>query len=373
MRGLRTFSRFIGCGVVVAWLAGCAGLVGELPAKAPRLTTPQEKILGEACLPVAIQRLGGRYVSPVLNSYIERLGKMMARQIGRSDLVYQFVIVDRNDAGLYTLPAGKILISRGLLQQLGIETEYAALLEQAILRSHNSPFGGAATRSMVELSRQVLEKPKPQEIIELDLPADRLAQAIITRDGPSAVDFGALQSTVRSSFEVLAFQAKERQAVEELQAMQAGYQRLDQAKRLEASGEQRAAIAAYLQAAVEAPGQAAILSALGMAYLRADDLNSARVHLQEAARLQPEYYRTRMGLGYLRLQAGDWEEALAQLQVSAQLLPVPENYFLIGQAYEKIGQPEAAMRYYQAIIATDPRSKLGHSAGERLGELKRTL
>ena len=105
-----------------------------------------------------------------------------------------------------------------------------------------------------------------------------------------------------------------------------------------------------------------------MAYLRAGQLQSARLHLQEAVKLQPNYYRSRMGLGYFYLQSGKLSRASEMLAESVELLPVTENLFLLAEAREKSGDNKGARMLYKVIVESDPDSKLGQSSARRLAQ-----
>jgi uncharacterized protein HemY len=147
-----------------------------------------------------------------------------------------------------------------------------------------------------------------------------------------------------------------------------GYLLLAQARNYEESGDQTQAITTYLQAASEAPDEPRVLSALGMAYLRAGEMSSARIHLQKAVKLQPEYYRTLMGLGYLYLQSGNPGQANQLLTESVRLLPVTENLFLLAEAREKSGDTVGARSLYSLIVESDRHSKLGRTSAGRLAQ-----
>jgi Flp pilus assembly protein TadD len=157
--------------------------------------------------------------------------------------------------------------------------------------------------------------------------------------------------------------------VSRLATLQPGYELLATARSLEKSGQQAEALATYLQAASITPDEPRILGSLGLAYLRAGQLQPARLHLQKAVKLQPDYYRTRMGLGYLYLQQGKIGQAKNQLASSVSLLPVPENLFLLAEAKEQDGDLAAARALYQLVVESDRASKLGLTSASRLAEM----
>ncbi len=147
-----------------------------------------------------------------------------------------------------------------------------------------------------------------------------------------------------------------------------GYKLLADAREFESSNDQAQAIATYLQAASITPDEPRILGSLGLAYLRAGQLQPARLHLQKSVKLQPDYYRTQMGLGYLYLQLGKIRLANEALAVSVRMLPVTENLFLLAEAREKSGDTEGGMLLYQLVVESDRDSKLGRTSVNRLAQ-----
>ncbi len=67
-----------------------------------------------------------------LRAYVERIGQRMARASHRSNLNYQFTVVDSPDINAFALPGGYIYIHRGLLSYLNTEAELAAVLGHEI-------------------------------------------------------------------------------------------------------------------------------------------------------------------------------------------------------------------------------------------------
>jgi tetratricopeptide (TPR) repeat protein len=159
-------------------------------------------------------------------------------------------------------------------------------------------------------------------------------------------------------------------AVAGLRRSQQGYALYDQAQKLEEQGQLPRAIAVYLQAATAAPDQALILTALGTAYLKADDLTAGQQHLSRAVQLDGQYYRSRMGLGYLLFEQEDYPRAVRELEASMALLPTLQGAYLLASAYEGNRQIGQAVEMYQAVVKASPDSRLGKAAAERLKELE---
>ena len=107
-----------------------------------------------------------------------------------------------------------------------------------------------------------------------------------------------------------------------------------------------------------------------MAYLKAEDAASARLHLARAVQLDGNYYLSRMGHGYALLQKGDNAGAVRELEASMKLLPTLQGGYLLAEGYEKTGQTQKALELYRAVAEADPNGKLGRTAAERVKALQ---
>lgn len=272
-----------------------------------------------------MQRQGGEYFDRELAAEISRIGQTLAKGSQRPDLPYRFIVLDRTAPELHLFPKGQILLTRGLLAGLNDVRELRGLLTAAISAAARAPAAAHRTIGPGELS---------------------------------VMPTGAADSTAGS--------ANLAELLSGLQQDRPGYELFEVAKRREQSGDLPGAISVYLQAATAAPDQPQILTGLGLAYLLAGDLRSARVHLQKAVRLQPYYYLSRMGLGYVDLQLKRYAEAIDDLEQSVKLLPIVRNRFLLAESYQENGQPEAAIPLYQAVAQIDEHGKLGRAALQRL-------
>ncbi len=402
---------------LLLWFSGCATLVQKLPTASPQLTLDQEIALGQAVRLRTTQLLGGPYLDEELEAYLNRWGRKLGQVSARADLPYQFAVADRSEPGLFVLPAGQIVVTRGLLSELQSRDELIALLAHAIGHVDEDPFAGRATRSLAAASHEFLtsspkgrqENPEALDVLlakmlekreyELDeeLTADRialelLAKAGLAKDGLAVMlshcldnhtlkmglaenhpcSVGRLDALGLGSVAPVGDSTGQSLPASfgRLKSLQTGYGLLVQAQTLEAEGKELQAIATYLQAATVAADEPRILGALGMAYLRAGQLQSARLHLQKAVGLQPDYYRTRMGLGYLYLQLNRFIEADSELTKSVELLPVPENLYLLAETREGLGDNNKAITLYRRVFEADRRSKLGRAAASRLEEME---
>ena len=149
------------------------------------------------------------------------------------------------------------------------------------------------------------------------------------------------------------------------------YTLYEQARTAESQGELNIAIETYHKAMQQAPENGLLLTGLGMAYLRNEDIVPARRYLLKAVKLDPDYYKSRLGLGYIYLQNRQLPKAITQLEKSLQLLPTIQGTFLLGEAEEAQGNLLRARELYQVVVQTDKNGKLGKTATTRLRSLSK--
>ncbi len=100
------------------------------------LTEHEEIDIGIRNYGPARQAQGGDYMlDPQLNAYVAAVGRRLAAVSDRSQLPYEFVVLNNSVPNAWTLPGGKIAINRGLLVELGSEAELAAVLGHEIVHA----------------------------------------------------------------------------------------------------------------------------------------------------------------------------------------------------------------------------------------------
>lgn len=397
-----------------------------------QVSTSEEISLGQQAFPRAVQQMGGEYGDPQLSEYVHQVGMKMARISQRPDLPYQFKVVNDSTPNAFALPGGFVAISRGLLAALENEAQLAAVLGhelghvtarhsvQAMQRGSLLGLGmavlggvtgqgsyGVAAQQAGQLAAGLLENTysREQERESDRLGVDYLVLAGYNPQGAvqlqeyfyRKVEQGAEPMWLTGLFRTHPF-SKERmldlqsyvaerhastvdnpgyvlnqqlfaRSITGLRSMQQGYTLYDQARKLEEQGQLSRAIAGYLQAATVAPDQALILTALGTAYLKADDLTAGQQHLSRAVQIDGQYYRSRMGLGYLLFEQEDYPRAVRELEASMALLPTLQGAYLLASAYEGNRQIGQAVEMYRAVVKAAPDSRLGKAAAEHLKEL----
>ena len=94
-------------------------------------TTDEEVALGDG---LASGFLGAAPLDrdPGLQRYVNRVGKWLAMHSDRPDLPWTFGVVDTETVNAFAMPGGTVLITRGLVQRLGNESELAGALAHEI-------------------------------------------------------------------------------------------------------------------------------------------------------------------------------------------------------------------------------------------------
>ncbi len=416
-------------------IAGCAvnPVTGKKELALMQIPTSEEIAIGEKTFPQAIQQMGGEYPDPELAAYVNQVGQRLGRVSLRSDLPYQFKVVNDSSPNAFALPGGFIAISRGLLVNLDNEAQLAAVLGhevghvdarhsvQGMQRgtllnvglvvlsgvTGNASYGPLAQQAG-QLAASLLDNSYSRD---QEREADTLGIDYMVKSGydPQGavqlqeffyrkIEGGAEPMWISGLFRTHPF-SKERleanqayigsryaqtvgdsryhllpnplqKATVRLRSVREAYDLYDEARRIEAKGDLSLAVATYLKAATAAPDESLILTGLGMAYLKAEDAGSARRYLGKAAQLNGNYYLTRMGLGYAYLQQGQNREALKELEASMDLLPTLQGGFLLAEAYEKAGEPQKALELYRAVAEADSGGKLGQAAAQRAAQLE---
>ena len=409
--------------------AGCATnpATGRSQLALMSMTTEEEVSLGKKAFPQILQKMGGAYPDSDLQDYIQSVGDRLHGASHRQDITYTFRVVNDSTPNAFALPGGYIAITRGLLVNLGTEAQLAAVLGheighvdarhavQGMQRSSLLGLGmavlsgatsgaeyGALIRSSGEVAATLVDRSYSRGQEE---ESDRLGIDYMVRSGYDPQGAVELQQVfyqkidknkdpqwLEGLFRTHPFSKKRleknreyisvtypgRASVREtrnerflqstapLRDVQPAYDLYDQAKRVEKDGKPEEAIALYLKAAELAPEEALILTGLGMAYLRQEDLVTARQHLQRAIRLDGQYFFSRLGLAYIHLSQANYDRTIYQAEKSFKLFPSLEAAYLLARGYDGSGDEKQALKYYRAVEKNDSKSKMGRHAAARI-------
>ncbi len=416
---------------LLTFLTGCAvnPVTGRSELALMDIPVEQEVALGQQAYGQAVQTMGNVYPDQALNGYVNKVGQRVAQQSHRPELKYTFTVVNDSSPNAFALPGGYIAISRGLLINLENEAQLAAVLGHEVghvtarhsvqgmqrgtlLNATVGALGSLAGEGYGQLVSQVggvtaslIDKrySREQERESDWLGIDYMVQAGYAPQGAvelqeifyRKIEGGKNPDWLSGLFRSHPF-SKERmetnqayvqqkyssrsgfgldkrsyqQAIAPLLETEDAYALYDQARELEAKGQLNEAIATYHKAMQEAPEQGLLLSALGMAYLRNEDLVPARRYLLKAVAADDSYYQSRMGLGYIYLQNKDPRKAAEHLEASLKLAPTIQAAYLLGEAEEASGDVAKARQLYQAVAEADRQGKLGQAAAAKLQRLE---
>jgi predicted Zn-dependent protease len=393
----------------------------------------QEIQLGKEAFPKAVQQMGGEYADKQLAGYVNSVGLRVARVSERPEMPYEFRVLNDSTPNAFALPGGYIAITRGLLASLENEAQLAAVLGHEVghvtardsvqgmqrgtllnvglavlsAATGSSAYGTAATQAG-QLAAGLLDNRFSRD---QERQADRLGVDYMVRAGYNprgsiqlqeffyrTVEGGAEPMWLTGLFRTHPF-SKERmqdlqayvaqrypaqtadsrfvpnaqpfqRAIAGLKTTAKGYELYDKAREQEAQGDVSGAIATYLQAAAAAPDQSLILTGLGLAYLRAQDVRAARPHFARAVQLDDNYYLSRLGLGMVHLELNEIPAAVGHLQKSMDLLPTDRGGYLLATGYEKQGRTAQALELYEQIAKAYPQSSVGQAAARKVTEMR---
>ncbi len=427
---MKKLQQLLWLGLFLFLLAGCAvnPVTGRNELALMDIPVEQEVQMGKQAFGQALQTMGSVYPDAGLNAYVDRVGQRVARRSHRPELNYSFKVVNDSSPNAFALPGGFIAISRGLLVSLENEAQLAAVLGHevghvtarhsvqgmqrgSLLNTTVGLLGGLAGAGYGELVNQVggltASLINKRYSREQESESDRLGIDYMVQSGYAPqgavelqeifyrkIDEGRNPDWLSGLFRSHPF-SKERlmanqtyvsatyggrsgsgldsrsyqQAIAPLKQTKGAYELYDQARQLEANGQQLQAIETYHKAMQQAPEHGLLLAGLGMAYLRNEDLVPARRYMIKAVAADDNYYVSRMGLGYINLQNKDSRQAATHLEASLRLAPTVQAAYLLGEAEEANGDLAKARELYRAVAQADRSGKLGQAASAKLQRL----
>lgn len=407
-------------------VGGCAPRPGVIRVTDDSsLSAEQENQLSQLWSNAIVQHLGGDYPDAGLENYVNQVARRLNAH--SNNPLRQVRVANHSDAYSFALTGGIVVVTRGVLQELESEQQLAALLAREI--GHFQ--AGQVTENMRSLVRGravFLEDVQPgdpnysQRLLLLRELTDGALRKGYGSEKDTSADIAAIDLLVHNGYPVNGFfelddmwQRLNRAAtvagrvvnpyplsslrlqaardysaaaypgyrgakgldrtayarqMASLHQSALAFQLYDQARHAEAAGEQTKALQLYHQAIQQQP-QILLLTALGMAYLRGEDLIPARRYLRQAVTVAADFYQSRLGLGYIHLRRSEWSDAVAEIEASLTLLPTLQGVFLLAEAEEGRGNGVRARNLYRHLLEVDGRSALGRAATERLRQLPR--
>lgn len=92
----------------------------------------QEVSIGAQAAPDFIQAYGGEVPSPEVRQHVSALGQRLAAESERSDLPWEFHVLNSPVINAFAIPGGQVFITRGLLEKMNNEAQLAGVLGHEI-------------------------------------------------------------------------------------------------------------------------------------------------------------------------------------------------------------------------------------------------
>ena len=105
--------------------------VGTLQAFQP-IGLEEEKAIGGSLALEVFKRFGGVYKNPVLQNYVNLVGKSVAEVSDRPEIEYHFAVLNTDAPNAFATPGGYVFVSAGLLRLLQNEAQLAGVLGHEI-------------------------------------------------------------------------------------------------------------------------------------------------------------------------------------------------------------------------------------------------
>lgn len=109
-------------------LSGAVSLLGS----ASEIDYKSERTIGESLALEGFRRYGLPVKDKALQEYVNLLGNAVARNSGRPNIPYNFVVVDSPLQNAFSCPGGIIFISSGLLKTIQSEDQLAGILAHEV-------------------------------------------------------------------------------------------------------------------------------------------------------------------------------------------------------------------------------------------------
>jgi predicted Zn-dependent protease len=136
MRALRGWAALLAFGLTLVVGAGCANTTNAATGKKfyNTMTPQQEAELGAKAAPGVAQEYGGAVNNAQLQQYVRTIGLKMAKETESyyPTLNWEFTLLNSPVINAFSLPGGKVFITRGLAERLTNEAQMAGVLGHEI-------------------------------------------------------------------------------------------------------------------------------------------------------------------------------------------------------------------------------------------------
>lgn len=406
-------------------LAACATNPVTGRSELHLVSEQQEVAMGREGYVPGQQQSGGQYVlDPQLTAYVREVGQKLARVSDRSQLPYEFVVLNESVPNAWAMPGGKIALNRGLLVELKSEAELAAVIGHEIVHAA----GRHAARGMetdmllqagaaaVAIAASDSRYGRVADTVvgigagllgvkygrDLELEADHYGMIYMQRAGYDPKAAVALQETFlrlsngkapnwleglfashppsqervdanRAFAATLSgdFKTGEREyqtRIAHLLKTREAYKRFDEGEKALAKKEAEQALKLADAALKIEPREALFHGLRGDAHAALGKHAEAERDYDEAIKRNPDFYDFYLGRGRERQRRGDAEAARADFAKANSLLPTAQAHYALGRMQLAAGRRNEAAEHFRAAAAA--RSETGREAAAALARIE---
>lgn len=389
------------------------------------ISRTQEVQIGQNAFLTAQQTQGGQLVTdPDLTQYVSEVGHRLARQSGRPDLPYEFIVVNDSTPNAWTLPGGKIAINRGLLTELQSEAELAAVLGHEIVhaaarhgakgiergmllqggiialgvatqdKDYNDVLVGSASvgamlvntkygrnhefeadrYGMIYMAKAGYDPQAAVRLQELFLKLSKKKtnwlEGLFASHPPSEARIIANQKTAKElANDECTFEGREEYAAatKHLLAHKSAYETYDEGVKALDESSYRKALNYAEKSLATYPDEALFWHLKGQAELFQKEPKSALKSFTEAIERNPNYFDFYLKRAEAKNALGDRSGAKTDAQKSIALLPTGEAHELLGRLWLKSKNKQLAYEHF--LIAAHADSAAGKRARYYLSKL----
>jgi beta-barrel assembly-enhancing protease len=198
---------------------GLGGIIGQVKDLAGGQSADDEARSGEA-IAATVFGAAPPWRNPAAQSYVNLVGRNLARQVERKDVRWRFAILDTPSVNAMAFPGGIVVVTRGLYARLASEDELAAVLAHEIAHvNRRHQWKVIQQQKLVALAGDAVTRGDPERSVKLV--AD-LGTKLIARGLDKASEFEADRDGVviaaRAGYDSSALIA----VMERLKALKAG-------------------------------------------------------------------------------------------------------------------------------------------------------
>ncbi len=427
MKPIASIKKFVAV-VLAIYAAGCAVNPVTHESQLSLMSPQQEVATGQELYPVYTQMSFGLFQDPVLQDYVQTVGKRLAAVSHRPNMPYEFNVVNGSEMNAYALPGGKISITRGMVTKLQNEAQLAAVLAHEI--GHVSAMHHATfyTRQVVAglltgIGSSVLQASGiagADLIAQAGLLAANLTLMKYSRDQERQADELGMEYMVRAQYnpagyvQTMALLQEEgqreptllesffsshpltterivasNQRLEKygpelrtpealrqkpfadrtayLRQVAPAYELADKAKEALSQKESARAVQLLRQATAQAPKEALLWVYRAVAEKSAENGSEAVAAARRAVEIYPDMFHARYVAGVVLFHDRRYQESLEHLGVADKIVKdQPSVIFYMGRNWEAMGQRDRAARAYYAVLQKVKKGPMAQYCYQRL-------